>query len=241
MQIVECELTISEGRDRALVRRIRRAVTDTPGCELAYSDSYRRKNYSEISFFGEPEAILNGAYQAIVIAAEAIDMRDHSRDPSRIGAVDFVRFSPISGLGLQECAVLSQRLGSWAAQKLDMPVYFYGTDVDGRELRTLNEARQDSLNALAAATRAPGGTTNIADAMRSNRAGAIAIGASGTTSGADAIMIMLTIELRKELATAKEMRASPHTATRLRGYLATVSAAARAGLKSLIYSRSWSL
>ncbi|HID78647.1 MAG TPA: hypothetical protein EYP56_21975, partial [Planctomycetaceae bacterium] len=42
---------------------------------------------------------------------------------TRIGATDVVPFIPISGVTMQECVEIAERLGQRVADELDIPVY----------------------------------------------------------------------------------------------------------------------
>ena len=63
-----------------------------------------------ITFVGEPEAVLEGAFRLAAKAVELIDMSAHHGAHPRIGAVDVVPFVPVSGVTMEECADLARRV-----------------------------------------------------------------------------------------------------------------------------------
>ncbi len=96
-----------------------------PGVTLLDVDPGAETNRTVITFVGEPEAVLEGAWQLLAAALERIDMTTHRGAHARIGAVDVVPFVPVSGVTMDECAELARRLGERAGRELGLPVYLY--------------------------------------------------------------------------------------------------------------------
>ena len=65
------------------------------------------------------------AFRAIKIAAELIDLDQHSGEHPRIGATDVVPFVPLSGVTMEDCVAMSKRLGERVGDELQIPVYLY--------------------------------------------------------------------------------------------------------------------
>ena len=53
-------------------------------------------NRTVITIAGEPQAVIQAAYKLIIKSSELIDMRNHTGNHPRIGAVDVCPFVPLS-------------------------------------------------------------------------------------------------------------------------------------------------
>ena len=71
-KLVECVPNISEGRDAAKIKQVRDAIAAVSGVEVLDVDPGADTNRTVITFVGEPEAVLEGAFQCIAEAARAI-------------------------------------------------------------------------------------------------------------------------------------------------------------------------
>ncbi len=124
-RVAECIPNCSEGRDPAKVEAIRRAIASTPGVLLLKAERDPDHNRAVITFAGEPEAVLEGAFQGIRRSVELVDLTAHSGVHPRIGVADVVPFVPIENLTLADCVDLAHRLGGRVWSELELPVYFY--------------------------------------------------------------------------------------------------------------------
>ena len=88
MGVVECVPNISEGRRREVYEAVARAAAAVPGVTLLNIDPGADTNRTVITFVGEPEAVLEGAFQLVRKGVELIDMTSHRGAHPRLGAVD---------------------------------------------------------------------------------------------------------------------------------------------------------
>jgi glutamate formiminotransferase len=86
MAIVECVPNFSEGRRPEVVKQIVDAIAAVPGVALLGYESDPDHNRSVVTIAGEPEAVLEGAFQGVKQAAELIDLREHKGEHPRMGA-----------------------------------------------------------------------------------------------------------------------------------------------------------
>ena len=121
MRVVECVPNISEGRRPEVYEAVARAAGAVPGVTVLDVDPGAETNRTVITFVGEPEAVLEGAFQLMVAALERIDMSTHQGAHSRIGAVDVVPFVPVSEITMAECVELARRLGERVGRELGHP------------------------------------------------------------------------------------------------------------------------
>jgi glutamate formiminotransferase/formiminotetrahydrofolate cyclodeaminase len=148
-KIVECVPNFSEGRDRAIIDSIARAISGTVGVSLLDVDPGADTNRTVYTFVGEPDAVAEGALAAARAARALIDMTRHSGAHPRMGALDVCPFVPVSGTTMEECVALSRRVGEAMAAELGVPVYLYEQAATRPERRSLADIRAGEYEALA--------------------------------------------------------------------------------------------
>ncbi|WP_243321811.1 glutamate formimidoyltransferase [Geothrix sp. SG200] len=147
-KLVECVPNISEGRDAAKIKQVTDAIAAVPGVEILDVDPGADTNRTVITFVGEPEAVLEGAFTCIREAAKIIDMRQHHGAHPRMGATDVTPFVPVEGVTMEDCAELARRLGKRVAAELAIPVYLYESAASRPERRNLAEVRRGEYEGL---------------------------------------------------------------------------------------------
>jgi glutamate formiminotransferase len=123
--ILECIPNFSEGRDDSVIYRISKSITEIKGLKILHIDKGISANRTVITFAGEPDAVIEAAFQSIKTAAELIDMQKHKGIHPRIGATDVVPLVPVSGIGMQGAIKLSHQLAQRVGSELNIPVYCY--------------------------------------------------------------------------------------------------------------------
>lgn len=124
-QIVECVPNISEGRNHDIIKQVTADIERVEGIKLLDVDPGEATNRTVITFVGEPEAVVEAAFCCVKKAAELIDMRQHHGAHPRMGATDVCPLIPVSGITLEECAVLARKLAERIASELSVPCYCY--------------------------------------------------------------------------------------------------------------------
>lgn len=147
-RIIECVPNFSEGRDRSVIDRITAAITAVKGVKLLDVDPGEATNRTVVTFVGEPEAVLEAAFQGVKKASELIDMRNHKGAHPRMGATDVCPLIPIAGITLEECAELARQLGKRIGEELQIPVYAYEAAAFTPERRNLAVCRRGEYEAL---------------------------------------------------------------------------------------------
>lgn len=148
MQIVECVPNISEGRRKEVYEEIAQAAAGVPGVSLLDVDPGQETNRTVITFVGEPDAVLEGAFQLIRRSYDLIDMRDHRGAHARMGATDVCPLVPVSGVTMDDCVTLAHRLGKRVGEELGVPVFLYEFAATRPERRSLAAIRQGEYEAL---------------------------------------------------------------------------------------------
>ena len=111
MRIVECVPNISEGRRPEIYHAVADAAASAPGVTLLNVDAGADTNRTVITFVGEPDAVLEGAFRLVKKGIELIDMSTHRGAHPRMGAVDVVPFIPVANVTMDDCVELARRLG----------------------------------------------------------------------------------------------------------------------------------
>ncbi len=147
-RIIECVPNFSEGRDKAVISQITTAIEAAADVKLLDVDPGEATNRTVVTFVGEPEAVLEAAFQGVKKAAELIDMRHHKGAHPRMGATDVLPLIPIAGITLEECAQLARQLAKRIADELNVPTYCYEAAAFTPERRNLAVCRQGEYEAL---------------------------------------------------------------------------------------------
>ncbi|MEE4271414.1 MAG: glutamate formimidoyltransferase [Thermoanaerobaculales bacterium] len=148
MKIVECVPNISDGRNPEVYNAVAAAAAAVAGVELLDVDPGQETNRTVITFVGEPEAVLEGAFELVRTSAELIDMRTHRGAHGRQGATDVCPFVPVSGVTMDDCVELSRRLAERVGSELGFPVYLYEYAATRPERRSLADIRKGEYEAL---------------------------------------------------------------------------------------------
>ena len=148
MKIVECVPNISDGLHPEIYNEVSQAAASVAGVELLDVDPGMETNRTVITFVGEPEAVLEGSFQLVVTARRLIDMRDHHGAHGRMGAVDVCPFVPVTGVTMDDCVELANRLGKRIGEELSLPVYLYEFAATRPERRSLADIRKGEYEAL---------------------------------------------------------------------------------------------
>lgn len=135
-KIIECVPNFSEGNDLNIIRQITDSIEQCEGVKLLNVDPGKATNRTVVTFVGEPENVIEAAFQAIKKAGELIDMSKHKGEHPRMGATDVCPLIPISGISMEETALYAQKLAERVGKELNLPVYLY-------EAAQKNEARKN--------------------------------------------------------------------------------------------------
>jgi len=176
-RVVECVPNFSEGRDPAKLKAITDAIGAVAGVRLLDVDPGADTNRTVVTFVGEPERVLEAAYQAVKTAARVLDMSTHHGAHPRMGATDVCPFVPVAGVSLEDCAELARRLGERVGRELALPVYLYEHAASCPERRNLAAVRRGEYEGLAEKLKDPRWAPDFGPARFDPKAGALITGA----------------------------------------------------------------
>jgi glutamate formiminotransferase / formiminotetrahydrofolate cyclodeaminase len=148
MRLVECVPNFSEGRDRAVIDAIADSIRSCAGVKLLDVDPGESTNRTVMTFVGEPDDVVEAAFQAAATAYRLIDMTKHTGEHPRLGAVDVVPFIPVAGISMEECVGLARRFGERVGTELGVPVYLYEEAQPQEYRRELRQIRSGEYEAI---------------------------------------------------------------------------------------------
>lgn len=147
-RIIECVPNFSEGRNMEVINSIVSAIEKAGGVKVLDVDPGEATNRTVVTFVGSPEAVVEAAFQGVKCAGELIDMRQHHGAHPRSGATDVLPLIPISGITLEECAVLARKLAERIYTELEIPCYCYEAAAQKPERKNLAVCRAGEYEAL---------------------------------------------------------------------------------------------
>jgi glutamate formiminotransferase/formiminotetrahydrofolate cyclodeaminase len=148
-KIVECVPNFSEGRDQKVIEAIAAAIRATGGCTLLDVDPGKSTNRTVYTFVGSPEAVVEGALGAARAAKELIDMRQHSGEHPRMGAMDVCPFVPVAGVTMDDCVECAKSFGRRAGEELGLPIFLYEEAATQSHRKSLRQIRAGEYEGLA--------------------------------------------------------------------------------------------
>ena len=147
-KLIECVPNISEGRDMTVINSISDVVEKIDDVRLLNVDPGKATNRTVITFIGEPEAILEAAFELIKKSKELIDMSNHLGEHPRMGAVDVCPLIPISNISMEETVVYAHKLAKRVGLELGIPVYCYENAAKKKDRVNLADCRSGEYEGL---------------------------------------------------------------------------------------------
>jgi glutamate formiminotransferase/formiminotetrahydrofolate cyclodeaminase len=176
-KIVECVPNFSEGRDKAVIEAIAGAIRSVEGVKLLDVDPGADFNRTVYTFVGEPEPILEAAFQSAKIGIALIDMRKHKGEHARMGALDVMPFIPIKGVNQNDCISLSKKFAEKLSKELDIPIFLYANSATKTDRKKLPDIRKGEYEALEEKFKKPSFKPDYGKPIFIPKSGATATGA----------------------------------------------------------------
>ena len=175
--LIECIPNVSEGRRPEIVEAMATAIRAVPGVRLLDHSSDPSHNRSVFTLAGDTGAVERAVMALFDRAVADIDLRRHSGEHPRLGAVDVVPFVPIEGVTMAECVALAKKVGAEVAERFHIPVYLYEEAAADPTRKNLEDIRRGEFEGLAAKMATAGWTPDFGPAAPHPSAGATVIGA----------------------------------------------------------------
>ena len=176
-QIIECVPNFSEGRNPDIIKQITDAIAAVSGVSLLDVDPGKATNRTVVTFVGDPDSVIEGAFQGIKKAASLIDMRHHTGEHPRMGATDVCPLIPISGISMEETVVYAKKLAQRVGEELDIPTYLYEAAASTPSRKNLATIRAGEYEGLEKKLLDPQWKPDFGPASFNATAGATVVGA----------------------------------------------------------------
>jgi glutamate formiminotransferase/formiminotetrahydrofolate cyclodeaminase len=176
-QLIECVPNFSEGRDEKIIRQITEAIQSVDGIKLLNVDPGKDTNRTVVTFVGEPEQVIEAAFQGAKMAAQLIDMSKHKGEHPRFGATDVCPLVPIANITMEETVVYARRLAQRMGEELGISVYCYEFAAATEERRSLANCRAGEYEGLKEKLQKPEWKPDFGPDVLNERSGATAVGA----------------------------------------------------------------
>ncbi|MCX7828308.1 MAG: glutamate formimidoyltransferase [Thermanaerothrix sp.] len=176
--LVECVPNYSEGRRKDIIEAIVEPFKNRPGVYLFDYRADEDHNRLVVSLVGNPEPLQEAVIESAKIAQSHIDMNTHKGAHPRIGAVDVIPFTPVSGITMEECVELARGFGRRYHETTGIPVYYYEDAAlrpDRKKLEVIRKGQYEALKDEAASN--PDRHPDVGGPALHPTAGATVIGA----------------------------------------------------------------
>lgn len=147
--LVECVPNFSEGRDKGIITQITDSIAGIDGITILDVDPGKDTNRTVVTFVGEIDSVEKAIFEGIQTASRLIDMSKHKGAHPRMGATDVCPFIPVSGVTVDDCVLLSERVGKRVGEELKIPVYLYEHSAKQPNRRNLPVIRDGEYEGLA--------------------------------------------------------------------------------------------
>ena len=193
--MLEAVPNFSEGRDQGVVEALRSALSAPARLLDVHVDPDHHR--SVFTLVGEANDLVETLLAGIACARERIDLRRHEGAHPRIGAADVVPVVPIRPDALEEAKETARELARRVGGELGLPVFLYGELAPGRGPAFFRRGGPEELQRrIDTGELAP----DFGPGRLDERAGGVIVGARRP-------LIAFNVNLRGELATAKEVAA----------------------------------
>ena len=147
-QLIECVPNFSEGNNQNKIDSIVNKIKSIEGITILDVDPGKDTNRTVVTFVGEPDSVIDAAYEGIKEASKIIDMSSHKGTHPRIGATDVCPIIPIKGVTIEDCITFSNNLARKVGTELKIPVYLYEKSAKIPERKNLAVIREGEYEGL---------------------------------------------------------------------------------------------
>ena len=148
-RLLQCVPNFSNGRDKELIEKIVDEVRKEENVKLLDYSSDKDHNRTVVTFIGEPENVLEAAFNACKKASELIDMTAHTGEHPRMGATDVIPLIPISDVTEEEAIEMSKKLGERIGKELNISIFLYEKSASAAHRQNLADVRRGQYEGMA--------------------------------------------------------------------------------------------
>lgn len=201
-QLIECIPNFSDARRPEVIDQIVAAIQSVGEVKLLDRSSDLDHNRTVVTFVGTPDGVEEAAFRAIKTAAELIDLDSHTGAHPRMGATDVCPFVPLSGVTMEECVAIAQRLGQRVGSELSIPVYLYEAAATRPERANLENVRKGQYEGIKLAIETDPNRKPDFGPSKLPKAGATVIGARPPLVAFNVYLTTDDVDIAKRVAKA---------------------------------------
>ena len=202
MATIECVPNVSEGRRADVIDGLADSLRSVPGLRVLGVQSDATHNRSVFTLAGDAAALAAGVPKLFEGALAAIDLRTHTGEHPRIGAIDVVPFIPIEGVTMAECVALAKAVAADVAARFAVPMFLYEEASANPARQNLEDIRRGEFEGLAAKMAQPAWAPDYGPASPHPSAGATAIGARMPLIAYNINLATNRLDVAKKIASA---------------------------------------
>ncbi|MEZ5318461.1 MAG: glutamate formimidoyltransferase [Vicinamibacterales bacterium] len=176
MAVIECVPNVSEGRRQEVLDACAEAIRRA-GARLLDVKPDSTHNRTVFTFAGDRDEVKAAVLALFDAALAAIDLRGHTGEHPRMGAVDVVPFIPIEGATMADCVALAREVAAEVSGRHALPVFLYEEAATAPHRRNLEDIRRGEFEGLAAKMQQPEWHADFGPDAPHAAAGASVIGA----------------------------------------------------------------
>jgi glutamate formiminotransferase len=201
MAVIECVPNISEGRRQDVLDACAAAVS-RGGARLLDVKPDATHNRTVFTFAGSAAQVRASVLALFETALPLIDLRQHSGEHPRMGAVDVVPFIPIEGVTMAECVTLATEVAAEVSTRHHLPIFLYEEAARLPARRNLEDIRRGEFEGLAAKLAQPDWKPDFGPAEPHASAGATVVGARMPLVAYNINLATDRLEVAKRIAAA---------------------------------------
>jgi len=148
-KIIAVVPNVCEGTDQAFVDDLTARLEQVPDLMMLDVAVDHARNRTVYSFTGTKKAIFAGGMLLYERALQHVDMRKHTGEHPRVGAVDVFPFVPLKDATIDEAKQWSVEFAEQVAERFRLPVYLFGESARYRYRRDIENIRAGEYEGFA--------------------------------------------------------------------------------------------
>lgn len=176
-KIIETVPNFSEGRNQARIKKILDCFSTVKGVTLLDHHTDKDHNRLVVTAAGEPSRVKKAILDAVGVAVRTIDLRKHTGEHPRMGAVDVIPFIPVKEVSMEEAVALSVEVAKEIWRTFHLPVFLYEESAASPERKSLPDIRRGEFEGMPRKLEDPLWKPDFGDAAIHPTAGVVAVGA----------------------------------------------------------------
>ncbi len=159
------------------MKQITDVIEGVDGVKLLDVDPGKATNRTVVTFVGEPEAVIEAAVRAGRKAVDVIDMRKHSGEHPRFGAMDVCPLVPVASITMDQAVEHARKLAKRLGEEVGLTIYCYENAALTEDRRNLAVVRAGEYEGLQDNLAKPERKPDFGPAAFNARSGATAVSA----------------------------------------------------------------